>query len=94
MILKFIKKSVKFFIVICVLLLIFNLDAIVTLIDCDISDGSISVVGNKIPIENSEFLETYSEIEEKASSLVPNGVVRFLDKVSEFISKLTEKNNI
>ncbi len=87
MLFKIIKKSLKFFVILYFVLLVFRPESAEKIIDCDVSDGSISVAGNEIPVDGTAIMETYSGIEEKASSLIPSGVSKFLSEISEWMSK-------
>ena len=73
------------------ILLLFRPDAAERFIDCDISDGSISVAGSEIPLDGSALIDAYSEIERQASSLVPDEINDFLSSISEWIRKTFTK---
>ena len=81
-------KILKLFIVLYLILLVVRPESAERILDCDVTDGSISVVGNEIPFDGDLLLDAYSGIEEKASSLVPSGVRRILSDISEWISKV------
>lgn len=88
MFLKLIKKSVKIFVIVYLVLLVFRPSKAEEILDCDVTDGSISIVGNEIPVDSSGLFDAYSEIEEKASSLIPSGVNKILSDVSAWIKEL------
>ena len=88
MVFKIIKKILKIFVIVYLVLLVFRPESAEKIIDCDVSDGSISVAGNEIPVDGTVIMDTYSGIEKKASSLIPNSVSSFLSEVSEWLSKI------
>lgn len=59
-------------------------------ISCDIGEdgGSISIAGNEIPIDNSEIIDAYNEVEERAEELIPKKLREALKRLSELL-KLT-----
>ena len=83
---KILKKAVKLFVFAYIVLLVFRPESAERIIDCDASDGSISVAGNEIPIDGSVIFDTYSGIEERASSLIPSEISKILSDVSEWLS--------
>ncbi len=56
-------------------------------ISCDIDEngGSISIVGNEIPIESSEIIDAYNDAEERASELIPKKLRVALKRISELL---------
>ena len=82
---KILWKILKLFVVLYLVLLVLRPESAEKLIDCDVSDGSISVAGSEIPIDGEVILDTYSGIEERASSLIPSGVKRALSEISEWL---------
>ncbi len=88
MLFKIIKKTLKIFVIVYLVLLVFRPESAEKIIDCDVSDGSISVAGNEIPVDGTVIMETYSGIEEKASALIPSGISRLLSEISEWLSEI------
>lgn len=88
MIFRLVKKAVKYLVIVYVVLLVVRPSAAAEIIDCDASDGSISIVGKEIPVDNLELLEAYSGIEKKASSLVPSEINKVIGELSDWISGL------
>ena len=84
---RFLWKTLKIFIIAYLVLLVIRPSGAKALIDCDVSDGSISIAGNEIAVENSEAMQVLSGIEEKASALIPNSVSKLLSEVSEWFSE-------
>lgn len=81
MFLRLLKKTVKIFAVIYVFVLVLRFSGI-----CESGDGFMFV---SEPIsDGSALFEAYSEIEERASSLVPSVIRRALSRLSEWIADL------
>ena len=85
---KILWKILKLFVVLYLVLLVLRPESAEKLIDCDVSDGSISVAGSEIPIDGEMLIDAYSGIEEKASSLIPSGVRRIISGVSDWLGGL------
>ena len=87
MFLKIIKKTAKLSLVVLLIILLLRPDKVENFIDCDASDGSISVAGNEIPVGGSVILDVYSEVEKQASALIPSEISKLLESVSDWIKK-------
>ena len=74
MLLKIIKKATKLSLVALLILLALYPGKAKKFIDCDASDGSISIAGAEISVNSSAIIDAYSEVEKQASSLIPSEV--------------------
>lgn len=83
---KIIKKAIKLSLIAILIILLIHPEKAEKFIDCDITDGSISVAGNEIPVGGSVIFDAYSEVEKQASSLIPSEINKLLENVSEWIS--------
>ena len=84
---KIFKKAIKLSLIVLLVILVFRPDKAEGLIDCNPSDGSISIAGNEIPVNGSAIFDAYSEVEKQASSLIPSEISKLLESVSDWIKR-------
>lgn len=48
-------------------------------------DGSLSIAGNEIQIDNSELIDAYNDAEKRASEIIPKKLRAALERISELL---------